>query len=243
MKFSGKRWTHQDDKLLIKLWSQHDRKHIASVLSRSIPSISYRASFLGISSINEISRFWNKVNKHSNIFGENNKYPTECWLWIGSLNQDGYARFWFNGKIIMGHRYIYEITFGAIPTNLTIDHLCRMRHCINPDHLEAVTHKENILRGIGCTAIASRVTHCPHGHPYNQENTRINHKGARECKICYKVWRRRIRKYKGNIDNKDKTHCNRGHAFTKENTYIIPSTGGRQCVICKRLQRKKYEKT
>lgn len=108
---------------------------------------------------------------------------TGCWLWAGKVRGDGYVRFNDNGKGVYGHRFMYEHLIGVIPEGLTIDHLCRVRSCLNPQHLEPVTMKVNILRGISPFAVNARKTHCVHGHEYTAENT-ISLKNGRECKEC-----------------------------------------------------------
>ena len=72
---------------------------------------------------------------------------TNCWVWYGELNRNGYGRVWVQGKRLMAHRVVYESTRGPIPDGMVLDHLCRNRRCCNPDHLEPVTVKENTLRG------------------------------------------------------------------------------------------------
>ena len=120
-------------------------------------------------------RFWSKVVK-----------TNSCWNWTAAKNEKGYGLFGIkHGKIIRAHRFSYELVNGKIPTGLTLDHLCRNRACVNPDHLEAVTNKENILRGIGLTAINSRKTHCPKGHPYSSDNLVKMSSSERKCKTCY----------------------------------------------------------
>jgi hypothetical protein len=105
---------------------------------------------------------------------------TGCWLWLGSGNQYGYGRMLINRQSFLAHRVSYEIHKGPIPDGLELDHLCRVRCCVNPDHLEPVTHEENVRRGGRMLNTA-----CPSGHPFSPENTWINPKtGWRQCRKC-----------------------------------------------------------
>lgn len=117
-------------------------------------------------------RFVRKVNK-----------TDTCWLWTGCRLRSGYGQFSVNSKRIYAHRYSYEHHNRPIPTGLVIDHLCRNRGCVNPDHLEAVTSKQNILRGYAPTAFNSRKTKCPRGHEFTEDNL-YRYRGARTCLIC-----------------------------------------------------------
>jgi len=111
-----------------------------------------------------------------------------CWPWVGSLNFGGYGQFWFNGEWGMAHKYSYSVHQHQIPIGLTIDHICRNRGCVNPAHMEVVSMRENIIRGVGPTAVNSRKTHCPKGHEYTNGNTLVNKKsGKRQCRTCGKV--------------------------------------------------------
>lgn len=87
-------------------------------------------------------------------------------------------------KPVRAHRFMYRLLRGEIPAGLQLDHLCRVRHCVNPWHLEAVTARVNVLRGIGPTAQNAQKTRCPLGHPLSDENTYRNAQGERRCRIC-----------------------------------------------------------
>ncbi len=106
---------------------------------------------------------------------------TGCWEWTGALDPSGYGAFKDKGKKINAHRWSYEHHRGTIPEGLQLDHLCRVRKCVNPDHLEPVTGKVNTRRGL---AGKLRATHCIHGHPYTWENTYWRKQGDRECRTC-----------------------------------------------------------
>lgn len=108
---------------------------------------------------------------------------TSCWEWKGSINYKGYGHFWASGKYISAHRFSYEHHVGPIPEAMHIDHLCRMRHCVNPAHLEPVTNRENIKRGDQGKFQSSK-THCPNGHPYLGYNVYITPIGGRQCRSC-----------------------------------------------------------
>ena len=118
-------------------------------------------------------RFWTKVNKSG-----------ECWLWTAGLYHDGYGKFWDGKRHCRAHRFAYELLVAPIPDGLQLDHLCRVRHCVNPAHLEAVDCRTNLLRGTGLTATKAAQTHCVHGHPFDEVNTYIKPNGARGCRIC-----------------------------------------------------------
>lgn len=107
-----------------------------------------------------------------------------CWEWSGALHPQGYTQFWVPGESIprKGHRASYEIHNGPIPKGLDIDHLCRNRGCVNPKHLEAVTHRENMLRGETVSGIAARKSTCRNGHPFDWI---IPTNGKRGCRMCH----------------------------------------------------------
>lgn len=111
---------------------------------------------------------------------------TGCWLWNGTLYpRTGYANFWLDGKSNLAHRIAYRWWKGEIPVGYQLDHLCKVRRCVNPDHLEAVTPRVNNLRSMSPPAINARKTHCKRGHEYTPENTHIDARsGARLCRAC-----------------------------------------------------------
>ena len=111
-----------------------------------------------------------------------------CWLWTRRLSRDGYGVvfLWRDGKSrpAYAHRAAYIAMKGPIPDGLTIDHLCHTPSCVNPDHLEACTMLENIMRGRTFSVINARATHCIHGHPFDEANTIRRPKGRRGCRAC-----------------------------------------------------------
>ena len=121
--------------------------------------------------IDEATRFWSKVMK-----------TETCWLWTGLRYRSGYGRFSLYGgkKGILAHQY----PKGRAPDGLQWDHLCRVRSCVNPEHLEAVTIKQNVLRGTGHSALNARKQQCLNGHSFDLFNTYITPTGRRECKKC-----------------------------------------------------------
>jgi hypothetical protein len=118
-------------------------------------------------------RFMAKVHK-----------TNSCWLWIASIRPDGYGSYSAYGASRLAHRVSYEIHVGPIPEGLTLDHLCRNRACVNPDHLDPCSLEENVKRS---PIFHSNRTHCPQGHPYDEANTiRRRRDGGwrRDCRAC-----------------------------------------------------------
>jgi len=134
----------------------------------------------GANAVNTIpveGRFWAKVDR---------KGPDDCWIWRASL-MDGYGRLKINGRHVRASRFAYELLVGPIPEGLEPDHLCRNRACVNPAHIEPVTHQINDLRGVGVGALNARKAHCPQGHPYDLLNTYISPSGGRFCRVCQRT--------------------------------------------------------
>lgn len=109
-----------------------------------------------------------------------------CWLWDGRVRPDGYAVTSYMGRHQYAHRMSYMLFNGAITNGLQIDHLCRVRCCVNPAHLEAVTQRENLLRGVGISAKASKQTHCINGHELRGDNLLFVKTRPRKriCRAC-----------------------------------------------------------
>lgn len=122
------------------------------------------------------TRFWEKVVKGND---------GDCWVWNGTKSHDGYGSFgtWRKQVVttIYAHRFSYMQLVGGIPNGLELDHLCRNRACVNPQHLEPVTRQEN-LRRAGIEKM--KKTHCIYGHPYDEANTFHLKDGTRECRTC-----------------------------------------------------------
>lgn len=119
-------------------------------------------------------RFWSKVQK-----------TATCWYWMGNVSWRGYGRFYLNGKNVQAHRFSF---YGEEMSGPDLDHLCRVRRCVNPEHLEPVTNRENLLRSpLTLPSVALAKTECPKGHPLTPENVYVrggNQSGQRRCRTC-----------------------------------------------------------
>lgn len=120
-----------------------------------------------------------------------------CWVWTASKTNQGYAQVNRQGKTSTAHRVVYELLVSKIPEGLQLDHICRVRHCVCPSHLEPVTQCENILRGVGVAAVNAAKTHCAHGHELSTDNLvpfdwiKL---GKRICLICSRACDRKRNK-------------------------------------------------
>ena len=123
--------------------------------------------------------FWGRVEKRA---------LGECWVWKGAPIKNGYGQYRRKGtRSCYVHRLVYEALVGPIPEGKFLDHLCRNRLCVNPGHLEIVTNRENVLRGVGPTAVNAQKTHCKRGHPLEGENLYLYKDGRRDCRQCMHI--------------------------------------------------------
>lgn len=125
---------------------------------------------------------------------------SSCWLWQGWIDKTtGYAQFSIRSRNRLAHRWAYQHWVGEIPPGLQLDHLCRVRHCVRPDHLEPVTPRLNVLRGVSHVAENAVKTHCVNGHEFTEENTQVfvrEGRQRRRCRACCRD-KARVRRARG----------------------------------------------
>ncbi len=131
------------------------------------------------------ARFWLNIEHDDSL---------DCWVWAGVRDSGGYGHTRINGRQYRAHRVAYELFVGVIPEGMHVDHLCRNRACINPDHMELVTPRENVLRGVGISAENARKTACIHGHLFDAANTYVSKTGRRQCRECHRIRQSKINK-------------------------------------------------
>lgn len=120
-------------------------------------------------------RFWAKVD-----------FSGDCWEWT-ACTKNGYGKFGRTGGTQIAHRIAYELLVGPVPSEITLDHLCRNRPCVNPDHLEPTTRGDNVLRShASLPGQNRRKTHCPRGHELTGDNLYDTASGYRMCKTCHR---------------------------------------------------------
>jgi hypothetical protein len=161
-------------------------------------------------------RFWEKVHRSET-----------CWLWTGTRNHGGYGMFKLDGKNRLAHRVAYEWESGEIRKGLYLDHLCHVRRCVRPSHLEPVTPQVNAHRSDSPVAMNAAKTHCMRGHEFTKENTYTPPKAnQRHCRTCRREFMSEARsekpKRKAN-GNTDKTMCKYGHELSGYNLMISPN--------------------
>lgn len=162
-----------------------------------------------------------------------------CWEWLAST-WHGYGIFYCSEERCgtNAHRVAWRLYKGPIPDGLHIDHLCRNRRCVNPDHLEPVTQAINNLRVPNNIADRARArTHCPQGHLYDEANTYLLKDGRRDCRECRNQAQRNRRSAKstatGFVAYSERTHCPYGHEYNEMNT-MRAADGHRGCRVCNR---------
>lgn len=120
-----------------------------------------------------VASFWHKVEK-----------TDTCWVWRGTRQTKGYGYHVASKRGSLAHRFAYQLLVGPIPDGLQVDHVCRNRWCVRPEHMRLVTPRENVLAGIGISAQNARKTHCLRGHPFEGTNLLRDSKGRRMCATC-----------------------------------------------------------
>lgn len=142
-------------------------------------------------SANDLKRFFSKVIKHED----------GCWEWAGARFRQGYGMFYLDGKARRAHRVLYVWTYGE--PRLGLDHECRNRWCVNPDHLAPKTTKENVLAGVGPTARNAKKERCVNDHEFTPENTYVDPRGWRQCRTCMRDAQLR---YRGRVRDARQKH-------------------------------------
>jgi hypothetical protein len=198
-----------------------------------------------------------KINKNGPL-PEQRPELGPCWVWTGAKQGSGYGKVTIRQRGLGAHVAVYELYRKPVPEGMELDHLChpgdgscaratcRHRLCVNPDHLDPTTRFVNMKRGNTFTAANLAKTHCPKGHEYTLENTRVriapSGNPMRSCKQCHRDAHAPTGKINPMIAaNAAKTHCPKGHEYTPENTIIDLSVGGknggRRCRACRREAR------
>lgn len=185
----------------------------------------------------ELDRLWAHVREDAQ----------GCWIWSGRRYPSGYGGFSLGRETTYTHRIMYMIFVGEIARGLHTDHLCRIRECCNPDHLEAVTCRENVMRSpIQLMAINARKTHCKRGHPLSGENLHVNKDGGRVCRACVAErarlsYAKKVGKAPEEIAARRASDdvCVNGHALDDTTSFTDPR-GSKRCRICAREAQRRW---
>ncbi len=170
-------------------------------------------------------------------------YKTNCWIYTtpNGVQPTRYASIRIGKSMYVLHRVTFVIFMHPIDPILDCDHLCRVRGCCNPSHIEPVTTRENILRGQSDSALNASKTHCQNGHPFTADNLVTLKRKGRICKTCHREYETARRRAKGRKPRRDTSiSCVNGHLYTPETIYIAPR-GTKGCRICLREQHRQWK--
>lgn len=162
-----------------------------------------------------------------------------CWLWLKCVSTTGYGFIHYQKRLRLAHRVMYELHRGPIPHGLCVDHLCRVRSCVNPWHMQLVTRGENVLRGVGPAAKNKAKKTCIRGHLFTKQNTYVTKTGKRVCKTCTGI---KAETYYGG--NSSKQFCPKGHPYSGDNLMLVKRKNciNRICRTCKREVCRNYSR-
>jgi hypothetical protein len=161
-----------------------------------------------------------------------------CFIWLLWLDKKGYGRIRVGDRMISAHRVAWQIENGDIPSELEVDHICRVRCCVNVRHLRLLSHRDNVLCGTGLTARYAQRTHCKHGHELIEKNL-YKRDGWRLCRQCAIERYEKARQLSGHEYGPDgrRTHCKHGHQLSGDNLRVN-HRGWRTCIACQRARDK-----
>jgi hypothetical protein len=161
---------------------QNERQNTGGNMTQENQPVKFKLLKPALSSFG--ARFWSKVNQLN---------EGDCWEWLGT-KRGGYGLFKLNKRHQQATRVAYQLTHGPLLSHLELDHLCKNKGCVNPAHLEPVSHRENVLRAEGPTSINAKKTHCISGHPLDGFNLyRSPNTGSRQCRTCTNISRKKYK--------------------------------------------------
>lgn len=158
------------------------------------------------------------------------KPETPCWNWRVNIGSSGYGKWTRSDRQAVAHRVAYELLVGPIPEGMQLHHKCFNRSCVNPEHLEPVTPKQNKAMSRGMGAVNKAKMTCVNGHPFDEANTYVTERGHRQCRACRKASVQKVAERKPTYGIRER-QCKNGHPRTEENTEI--RGGHRRCRLCR----------